>query len=200
MAGKKSAKGGDPEAVSAPKETADAGGENLTEETSAAEENPTEEVSAAADPQEMETSVKETAEESEAKEAPAEEAAAAPGAELQGQEAVSNEASEASGSPDIFADRAVLEESFPEEETQTRQEDPAARQRKVWKEESQEEKSQEDVRVTAQENKLFRITCRNAVSEVIGGVRFVEGVGYTRNAYAASWFANKSGYRVDREE
>ncbi len=199
MAGKKSAKGGDPEVVSAPKETA-AGGENLTEETFAAEENPTEEVSAVADPQEMETSAKETAEESEAKEASAEEAAAAPGAELQGQEAVSDEASEASGSPDIFADKAVLEESFPEEETQTRQEDPAAGQGKAWKEESQEEKSQEDVQKTAQENQLFRITCRNAVSEVIGGVRFVEGVGYTRNAYAASWFANKSGYRVDREE
>lgn len=170
------------------------------EETSAAEGNPAEEVSAAANPQELKTSVEETVEESEEKGVPAEEAAAAPGAELQGQEVVSDEASEASGSPDIFADGAALEESFPEEETQTRQEDPAASQGKAWKEESQDEKAQEDIQKAVQENKLFRITCRNAVSEVIGGVRFVEGVGYTRNAYAASWFANKSGYRVDREE
>lgn len=198
MAGKKSAKGGDPEVVSAPKETA-AGGEKPTEETSVAGGNPMEEVSAAADPQELETSAEGTAEESEEKGVPTEEAAAAPGAELQGQETVSGAALEATGDQDIFADRAVLEESFPEEETQTRQGDPAAGQGKAWKEESQEEKAQEDIQKAVQK-KLFRITCRNAVSELIGGVRFVKGVGYTRNAYAASWFANKAGYRVDREE
>lgn len=52
----------------------------------------------------------------------------------------------------------------------------------------------------AQEQESFRITCRNNVSEMIGGVRFVNGVGYTRDSYAASWFANKDGYRVDRGE
>lgn len=43
----------------------------------------------------------------------------------------------------------------------------------------------------------FRITCRNKVSGTIGGVEFVDGVGYTSNGFSASWFANKDGYSVD---
>ncbi|MCM1193341.1 MAG: hypothetical protein NC123_16425 [Butyrivibrio sp.] len=46
---------------------------------------------------------------------------------------------------------------------------------------------------------LFQITCRNDVSGMIGGVMFVDGIGYTRDAYAASWFANKDGYKVVSE-
>lgn len=174
MAGKKNAKGGDPEVMPAFKGAA-AGGENSVEEASAAVENPAEEVSADADPQEMETSAEETAEELETKEMTAED-------------------------QDIFSDEITLEECLLAERMQTQQEDPTVRQEEIRKEESQEEKYQKDVQEPAQKNKCFRITCRNAVSEVIGGVMFVAGVGYTRNAYAASWFANKAGYRVDQEE
>lgn len=174
MAGKKNAKGGDQEVMPAFKEAA-AGGENSVEEASAAVENPAEEVSADADPQEMETSAEETAEELETKEMTAED-------------------------QDIFSDEITLEESLLAERTQTQQEDPAASQEEIRKEESREEKYQKDGQETVQKNKLFKITCRNKISEVIGGVMFVAGVGYTRNAYAASWFANKAGYRVDQEE
>lgn len=46
------------------------------------------------------------------------------------------------------------------------------------------------------EERLYRITCRNKVTETIGGVKFVDGVGYTGDGFSASWFANKSGYEV----
>lgn len=52
---------------------------------------------------------------------------------------------------------------------------------------------------TVPRKKRFRITCRNNVSEMIGGVNFAAGVGYTEDSYSASWFANKDGYKVDRE-
>ena len=42
----------------------------------------------------------------------------------------------------------------------------------------------------------FIITCRNKISKVIGGVSFVNGVGYTNNGFTASWFSNKDGYEV----
>lgn len=192
MAGKKSAKGGNPEVVPALTETT-AVAEKNPEAVSAAVEDP-----AAADPQEQGAPAEETAEESGAKETPTAEAAAVPGTEPQGQAVVSGAALEA-GDQDIFSDKIILEESLLEKRTQT-QEDPMASQEEIRKEEPREKKAQGDVQKTVQMNKLFKITCRNVVSEVIGGVRFVEGVGYTRNAYAASWFANKAGYRVDREE
>lgn len=46
------------------------------------------------------------------------------------------------------------------------------------------------------EEKRYRIACRNKVTETIGGVKFVDGVGYTGDGFSASWFANKSGYEV----
>ncbi|MCM1304574.1 MAG: hypothetical protein NC305_13330 [Lachnospiraceae bacterium] len=45
--------------------------------------------------------------------------------------------------------------------------------------------------------KSFRVTCRNKISGTIGGVEFVDGVGYTSDGFSASWFANKDGYSVD---
>ncbi len=42
----------------------------------------------------------------------------------------------------------------------------------------------------------YRITCRNKISKVIGGVSFVNGVGYTNDGFTASWFGNKDGYEV----
>lgn len=42
----------------------------------------------------------------------------------------------------------------------------------------------------------YRITCRNKISKVIGGVSFVDGVGYTSDGFTASWFGNKDGYEV----
>ncbi|MCM1057727.1 MAG: hypothetical protein NC517_08980 [Firmicutes bacterium] len=62
--------------------------------------------------------------------------------------------------------------------------------------EKQPEPEQEQAEVSKPEQPLFQITCRNDVSGKIGGVMFMGGVGYTRDAYAASWFANKDGYRV----
>lgn len=84
---------------------------------------------------------------------------------------------EAAGEPDIFSD-----------------EDPL-----TGLEEQEGKDPKEESREAGLDKKLFKITCRNSVSEVIGGVMFVAGVGYTRDAYAASWFANKAGYRVDLE-
>ena len=42
----------------------------------------------------------------------------------------------------------------------------------------------------------YKITCRNRISKVIGGVSFVNGVGYTNDGFTASWFGNKDGYEV----
>lgn len=184
MAGKKSAKGGDPEVVPALTETIVTAVEN-PKAAFAAVEDPAEAVSEAADPQEQEVPEEETAEESGAKETPAAEAAAVPG----------SEALEA-GSQDIFSDGHQLEVNLPEEEMESPlAEEPAAGPEEIREGESREDECQG----TVQGKKLFKITCRNKVSEVIGGVMFVAGVGYTRDAYAASWFANKAGYRVDRE-
>lgn len=47
------------------------------------------------------------------------------------------------------------------------------------------------------EERVYRITCRNKVSETIGGVKFVDGVGYTKDGFSASWFENKGGYTVN---
>lgn len=44
--------------------------------------------------------------------------------------------------------------------------------------------------------KTFMITCRNKISKVIGGVSFMNGVGYTSDGFTASWFGNKDGYEV----
>lgn len=50
----------------------------------------------------------------------------------------------------------------------------------------------------APEGRRYRIICRNKVTETIGGVKFVDGVGYTKDGFSASWFANKNGYEVSR--
>lgn len=44
----------------------------------------------------------------------------------------------------------------------------------------------------------YEIVCRNKISKTIGGVTFVDGVGHTRDGYAASWFRNKEGYEVTK--
>ncbi len=193
MAGKKSAKGGDPEVVPALTETAAAAGKN-PEAAPAAVEDPAAFL-AAADPQGKEAPEEEIAEESGGTEMPVAEAAAVPGSEPQGQDVVSGEVLEA-GSRDIFSDEVLLEESQSEEGMQgSSKEEPAAGPEEIRVEKSRDDECQG----TVEKKKLFKITCRNSVSEVIGGVMFVAGVGYTRDAYAASWFANKAGYRVDRE-
>lgn len=43
---------------------------------------------------------------------------------------------------------------------------------------------------------MYKITCRNKISKAIGGVSFVNGVGYTSDGFTASWFGNKDGYEV----
>lgn len=114
-----------------------------------------------------------------------ENAAAVTVTDPQEQEASPGETVEESKEQDIFADDILSNEIHmqPEEE----QEIPV-----------------ENVKAGAEEHhagklqqKFFRITCRNKVTEMIGGVKFVDGVGYTDDAYAASWFTNKNGYKVD---
>ena len=43
---------------------------------------------------------------------------------------------------------------------------------------------------------MFMIICRNKINKTIGGVSFVDGVGYTSDGFTASWFGNKEGYEV----
>lgn len=179
MSGKKNAKGGDSEVVPA-----------LKEASVAADKNPVEKNSAAADRQEAEIFAGETTEEF----GPANETPAAPGAELQTQEIPSDENRPAEEA-DIFSDELQLEESLSEEETRDLpEEEPAANSEGIREEKVQDGESRRTVL-----EKLYRITCRNKISEVIGGVMFVAGVGYTRDAYSASWFANKDGYSVSEE-
>lgn len=84
---------------------------------------------------------------------------------------------------DILSDDILTE---PEEKPETPVEDAKAEQKEPQNAE--------------QEEKVFKITCRNNVSGLIGGVVFLGGVGYTRDSYSASWFANKDGYSVDLKE
>lgn len=80
-------------------------------------------------------------------------------------------------------------------------EDPAAEavpvEQDILSDEEDAEADQKELQNAEQEEKAFRITCRNNVSGMIGGVMFLGGVGYTRDGYSASWFANKDGYSVD---
>lgn len=63
-----------------------------------------------------------------------------------------------------------------------------------------EQEASQDAAPEEKDFKNFKITCRNNVSGMIGGVMFQDGVGYTRDGYSASWFANKDGYSVDPGE
>lgn len=47
-----------------------------------------------------------------------------------------------------------------------------------------------------QDDHRYKITCCNPVNKQIGGIVFRDGVAYTDDAYAASWFRNKKGYVV----
>lgn len=60
------------------------------------------------------------------------------------------------------------------------------------------ENSQQGERTDSGKPPVFRITCRNKISKVIGGVSFVNGVGYTSDGFTASWFGNKDGYEVKK--
>lgn len=44
----------------------------------------------------------------------------------------------------------------------------------------------------------YEIVCRNKINKTIGGVTFMDGVGHTKDGYAASWFRNKEGYEVTK--
>ena len=48
--------------------------------------------------------------------------------------------------------------------------------------------------------KKYMVTCRNKITKQIGGVDFKDGVGYTSDSYAASWFDGKDGYTVEVAE
>lgn len=54
--------------------------------------------------------------------------------------------------------------------------------------------------VAERQPEQYRIICRNKITKQIGGVDFKGGVGYTFDGYAASWFAAKDGYTVERPE
>lgn len=57
-----------------------------------------------------------------------------------------------------------------------------------------------DEQPDAENTVLYEITCRNKISKTIGGVKFVEGIGRTKDGYTASWFRNKEGYEVTKIE
>lgn len=110
---------------------------------------------------------------------------------------------------DSPAGEAVNEPGMPDiptEETAADPEDkdaPAAdvltKPEGMWPVSDKEEASEPGtVDTDAPEERIFRITCRNRISESVGGVEFVDGTGYTRDGFSASWFANKSGYTVSR--
>ena len=71
-------------------------------------------------------------------------------------------------------------------------------------EQSPEEKADADGEQTETSDAVpkssYVITCRNKVTNVIGGVKFDNGVGRTDDAFAASWFAAKDGYTVEVAE
>lgn len=58
----------------------------------------------------------------------------------------------------------------------------------------------EVAKVAERQPEQYRIICRNKITKQIGGVDFKGGVGYTFDGYAASWFAAKDGYTVERPE
>lgn len=61
----------------------------------------------------------------------------------------------------------------------------------------EDDQQKEQVDQAGRQNvKTFMIICRNKISKVIGGVSFVNGVGYTSDGFTASWFGNKYGYEV----
>lgn len=51
-------------------------------------------------------------------------------------------------------------------------------------------------KANAEKPPTFVIICRNKINKMIGGVSFVDGIGYTSDGFTASWFGNKEGYEV----
>lgn len=66
----------------------------------------------------------------------------------------------------------------------------------------QEAAEQDDLEImqnqktNAENPPTFVIICRNKINKMIGGVSFVDGIGYTSDGFTASWFGNKEGYEV----
>lgn len=52
-------------------------------------------------------------------------------------------------------------------------------------------------KANAEKPPTFVIICRNKINKMIGGVSFVDGIGYTSDGFTASWFGNKEGYEVN---
>ncbi len=61
---------------------------------------------------------------------------------------------------------------------------------------TQEDEAQGNLEPQQDQLPAFMIICRNKINKMIGGVSFVNGVGYTRDGFTASWFGNKEGYEV----
>lgn len=61
-----------------------------------------------------------------------------------------------------------------------------------------EEKELEEKKAAAVRGR-YKIVCCNPIDEDFGGVSFHEGIAYTDDSYAASWFKNKEGYTVGKE-
>lgn len=80
-------------------------------------------------------------------------------------------------------------EGSPQEEPET------AQGRQEQKEGNPEEKAEPEVVSGG-----YKVICRNPITKQIGGVEFQNGVGYTEDGYAASWFAAKDGYTVEPAE
>ncbi len=95
-----------------------------------------------------------------------------------------------------------LQSQLPEEakaviEAETGQNQPADEEVKVKTEPdpSPSQPAIDEEKAPLQEKQKYKIICRNPVSKEIGGVTFVNGVGYTDDGFTASWFRNR-GYEV----
>lgn len=64
---------------------------------------------------------------------------------------------------------------------------------------NQTEEKELEEKMAAAARRRYKIVCCNPIDEDIGGVSFHEGVAYTDDSYAASWFKNKEGYTVGKE-
>lgn len=82
-------------------------------------------------------------------------------------------------------------------EAETGQNQPADEEvkRKEDSDPGQSQPAIDEAKAPLQEKQKYKIICRNPVSKEIGGVTFVNGVGYTDDGFTASWFRNR-GYEV----
>lgn len=104
---------------------------------------------------------------------------------------------EVTAEPDLGQSQPVADETKAAAEAGTDQSDPVDDDVEVTAEPDpgQSQPAEEKENTFLQEKQKYKVICRNPVSKEIGGVTFVNGVGYTDDGFTASWFRNR-GYGV----